>query len=219
MDITSDFRTATNAQVQPAAKARISSDFDTFLRMLTAQMKNQDPLNPVESTDFATQLATFSGVEQAVVTNDLLRALTAQMQVTGLADVSSWIGKEVRAAAPAYFDGDPMTLHPNPMAMATTAEVVVRDSDGFLVQRFAVPATTDAIQWEGVSPGGRLFPQDTYSFSLISYVDGQQIGENTLETYAKVTEVRSVDGQMQLVTKGGVTIAASDVMALRAGAR
>ena len=54
---------------------QISSDFETFLKMLTVQMKNQDPLNPVESTDYATQLATFSGVEQAVLTNDLLKSV------------------------------------------------------------------------------------------------------------------------------------------------
>ena len=78
----------------PESQSGISSDFETFLRMLTAQMKNQDPLNPVESADFATQLATFSGVEQAVLTNDLLRGLSLQIGVSGLA---SWVGKEVRA--------------------------------------------------------------------------------------------------------------------------
>ena len=39
-----------------------SSDYETFLKMLTVQMQNQDPLNPVESSDFAAQLATFSSV-------------------------------------------------------------------------------------------------------------------------------------------------------------
>ena len=47
--------------------AVLSSDFETFLKMLTTQMQNQDPLNPVDSTDYATQLATFSSVEQQVL--------------------------------------------------------------------------------------------------------------------------------------------------------
>ena len=54
---------AANSQ-STAAKAMINSDFETFLKMLTAQMENQDPLNPIESSDYAVQLATFSGVEQ-----------------------------------------------------------------------------------------------------------------------------------------------------------
>ena len=61
--------------VDLGAGTNISSDFDTFLRMLTVQVQNQDPLNPVDATDYATQLATFSGVEQQVLTNDLLTGL------------------------------------------------------------------------------------------------------------------------------------------------
>jgi flagellar basal-body rod modification protein FlgD len=216
MEISSDIRQMTAAA---PAKARIASDFDTFLRMLTAQMKNQDPLNPVEAIDFATQLATFSGVEQAVLTNDLLRSLSAQMQVTGLADISNWIGKEVRAPAAAYFDGNPITLHPDPMVFADGAEVVVRDSSGYVVQRFAVPATDDPIQWQGIGANGQMFPQDRYSFTLVNLAGEQEIGESAIDTYARVAEVRSMDGQMQLILKGGVIISAADVTALRDAGR
>ena len=63
---------------QPAASNNsvISSDFKTFLNMLTVQMKNQDPLDPIKSEDYAVQLATFSGVEQQVKTNDLISQMT-----------------------------------------------------------------------------------------------------------------------------------------------
>ena len=62
-----------------STRSQISSDFDTFLKMLTAQMQNQDPFNPIDSTDYATQLATFSGVEQQTRTNDLLTNLGSQI--------------------------------------------------------------------------------------------------------------------------------------------
>ncbi|WP_322891211.1 MULTISPECIES: flagellar hook capping FlgD N-terminal domain-containing protein [unclassified Yoonia] len=200
----------------PIAQPRISSDFETFLRMLTAQMKNQDPLNPVESSDFATQLATFSGVEQAVLTNDLLRALSAQMGVAGMADLASWVGKEVRAPAPAYFDGAPVTLHPNPMAIANAGEIIVRDAGGAVVQRFASPATTDPVQWNGIGSNGVRLPNGVYSFAFASLNDGQLLGEAPVETYNKVTEVRSDAGQASLIVIGGITIPARDVKALRA---
>ena len=77
-----------------AQTSAITSDFETFLRMLTVQMQNQDPLNPVDSNDYATQLATFSGVEQAVLTNDLLTTLTTQLNSSGLADMAAWVGKD-----------------------------------------------------------------------------------------------------------------------------
>ena len=104
-----------------AQSATISSDFETFLKMLTAQMENQDPLNPLDSQDFATQLATFSGVEQQVKTNDLLKALSTNLGVSGLSDMAGWIGREARIAAPAPFDGSPIEVLPDPPISADSA--------------------------------------------------------------------------------------------------
>lgn len=80
MDPVTTTRTATP---QPSGSAQtataIASDFETFLRMLTTQLENQDPLEPVASQDLAVQLATFSGVEQQTQTNSLLEDLGSQM--------------------------------------------------------------------------------------------------------------------------------------------
>ncbi len=80
----------------PAAtsKKAISSDFETFLKMLTVQMQNQDPLNPVDSSDYAVQLATFSSVEQQVLTNDILRSLSDQIGGGSIQQLAGWIGME-----------------------------------------------------------------------------------------------------------------------------
>ncbi|MFN3663731.1 flagellar hook capping FlgD N-terminal domain-containing protein [Yoonia sp.] len=212
MDISQTTPRTADTQPPVPVKPRISSDFDTFLRMLTAQMKNQDPLNPVEATDFATQLATFSAVEQAVVTNDLLRALTSQ---SALAEMAGWVGKDARAAAPAYYDGNPITLYPKPMAGAESGEIVVRDADGFIVDRFAVPASSDARDWAGIGPTGVRLPQGVYDFTYINRRAGEPIGETGVEIYAVVTEVRSEAGQKQLIMKGGIAVPANEVTALR----
>ena len=86
--------TTSAAPTTTSNKALISSDFDTFLKMLTAQMQNQDPLNPMDSTDYATQLATFSGVEQQARTNELLTNLGSQMAVLGMSQLAGWVGQE-----------------------------------------------------------------------------------------------------------------------------
>jgi len=119
----------------PTNQGVISSDFETFLKMLTAQMENQDPLDPMDSADYATQLATFSGVEQQVLTNDLLQVLSGQFAVSGMAQMASWVGKEARAPVAGYFDGAPITVAPNPASIADRVELVVRDADGTEVQR------------------------------------------------------------------------------------
>ena len=82
----------------------LASDFDTFLQLLTAQIRNQDPLNPADSTEFVAQLATFSNVEQAVQTNDLLKEMSSQMSLQNMSEMSSLVGIEALAVIPVPVD-------------------------------------------------------------------------------------------------------------------
>jgi hypothetical protein len=108
--LTQTARTETaSARRSPA----LTSDFDTFLKMLTTQMQNQDPLNPMESTDFAVQLATFSGVEQQVLTNDLLKDLNGQFTLMGMSQLSAWVGKEARTNSDVWYDGRAIPIIPS----------------------------------------------------------------------------------------------------------
>ena len=96
---TSTLSPVTSAKPTSAPRQAISADFDTFLKMLTTQMQNQDPLNPIDSADYAVQLATFSGVEQQMKTNQLLDDLASQFGVMGMSQLAAWVGQEARAAA------------------------------------------------------------------------------------------------------------------------
>lgn len=211
----------TAASTQPAAStataapSRISSDFETFLRMLTTQMQNQDPLNPLEASDFAVQLATFSSVEQQVRTNDLLSGLGQQMSLMGLAQLSGWVGREARAAVPVAFTGTPVELFPDPPVIADSAELVVRNAAGTEVYRGPVPVDAQSIEWSGTTTTGAPAPAGTYSFSLDSYSYDEPIAQQPLESYARITEARTSEGQTVLVLQGGVQVAATDVTGLR----
>jgi flagellar basal-body rod modification protein FlgD len=91
----------------------LSSDFETFLQMLTAQAKYQDPLEPIDSSEYASQLAQFSMVEQQVQSNELLSKLADKLGGNNIAEIASWIGMEARTTAPALFDGSPITISPS----------------------------------------------------------------------------------------------------------
>lgn len=208
--------TGTAAQTSVAqSSTAISSDFDTFLKMLTAQIQNQDPLNPIESQDYAVQLATFSSVEQQVQTNDLLKVLGTQFGSMGLSQMASWIGMEARAAAPVQFDGTPIEISPNPAVGADKVELVVRDSDGNVVQREEILKSTDSFDWAGVATDGTPLPNGLYSFSVESFKNGQSLIETPAEVYAEVVEVRGVNGQSVAVLKGGSMVSIDAVSALR----
>src|SRR6056297_4362639 len=161
--------TAASATEKPA----LSSDFETFLKMLTAQMRNQDPLNPVESADFAVQLATFSTVEQQVRTNDLLESLGARVGALGMSQLAGWVGMEARAVTPVEFDGTPLTLTLRADPLADSAQIVVRDTKGDIVQRLDAPADTGPVQWAGVGGNGAPLSSGRYDITLESYRAGE----------------------------------------------
>lgn len=200
----------------PKPSAFASSDFETFLKMLTTQMQNQDPLNPIDSADYATQLATFSGVEQAVRTNQLLEAMQSQFGLLGMAQIAGWVGQEARAAAPVFVDGTPVTLSPNPAATADRAVLVVKDAQGRTVAREDIPVSAADYDWVGTSATGEPLPQGVYSLSLESYYDDSLITSSPVEYYAPIQEVSNGAGGTSLVLRGGIQVLATSVTALRA---
>lgn len=214
MDVTSA-TSATNATATPAATPKITSDFNTFLRMLTVQMQNQDPMNPINSADYAVQLATFSGVEQQVRTNQLLADMQGKFSQLGMAEMASWIGKEARSPAPVRYDGTPVTLSPNPATGATRAVLVVKDAQGRLVSREEIPVSAEPYQWLGAGSDGAPLPPGTYSIALESLKGEKVISSLPVEHYARVIEARGGTGGTRLVLEGGVEVLASAVTALR----
>lgn len=193
----------------------LSSDFNTFLQMLTVQMKNQDPLNPVDSSDYAVQLATFSSVEQQVKTNDLLTALGAQFGTMGVSQLASWIGMEARTTAPVDFDGTPISLVPYPATLADKTELVVYDSSGAEVQRSEIARDGSAVDWAGVDSGGNPFANGTYTFELENFSNGESLGKTPVETYSLVTEAQIYEGETYLTLSSGSLILADAISALR----
>ena len=202
--------------VTDSVGTQMTSDFEVFLKMLTAQMQYQDPLNPVDSTDYATQLATFSGVEQAVQTNDLLKTLTTQMTSGGLTDLASWVGREARTSGPAYFEGTPISLYPGQLGAADSTEIIVQNAAGDEVQRFAYASGTESVTWAGVGADGSPMPDGLYSFQAVAKSNGEVASLVPVDTYARVNEVRLQNGQTMVILEGGATVPSGDISALRA---
>ena len=208
-------RTTQSAEAEGAGKTMINSDFETFLVMLTTQLQNQDPLNPMEASDFAVQLATFANVEQAVKGNDLLESIQGQLGMMSMSQLSGWIGMEARATAPAWFDGQPVTLMPEPQTGADKAEIVVYNEAGKEVGRHAVAPTDEAVVWGGMKPDGTAYPTGLYSFRLESYFGTEKLADTELDVYAEVVEARTQNGKTVLILEGGTELPADAVTALR----
>ena len=200
----------------PPSKGALSSDFETFLKMLTVQMRNQDPLNPVESADFAVQLATFSTVEQQVRTNDLLTTLGDRIGMSGMAQFAGWIGMEARAEMPVAFNGAPVRLTLRADTLAETAQLVVRDATGAVVQRQDVSASGGEILWAGVDDDGSPLPPGFYQISTETFAGGELGKTHPVEVHARIAEARQRDGETVLIMQDGQEVPAAQILSLRA---
>jgi len=215
--------TSTAAAQQAAASqnttsqgsAALSSDFETFLTMLSVQMKNQDPLNPTDSTEFASQLAQFSTVEQQTLTNTLLTNLGSQLGAMGMGNLATWVGMEARVTAPAHFTGDPVQVVPNANALAAEATLIVRDESGDEVQRYAIDPKADSVTWSGIDDAGNPFPDGNYTFVTESRANGEVLDSVYSDVYMRVTEARNSDSGVILISPGGIEFAADKVVSLR----
>ena len=190
----------------------IASDYQTFLNMLTVQIRQQDPLNPMDASDFAVQLATFSGVEQQVRTNQLLDALIGR---SVLADMGSWVGMEVGVPGEAWFDGSPVTLAPEIPAHADSATLVVRDSEGNIIERRDLPTDTRELGWDGKDSKGEPLPQGRYSFVLETRSGDTTSDPVPVTAFQRVDEARLQDGRILLVLPGGQMMPADNATGLR----
>lgn len=213
---TATSRTAPMAS-SAAAQPGVNADFNTFLRMLTAQLKNQDPLNPMEGTEFAVQLATFSGVEQQAQTNKLLTAMTAQLGGGGLAQAADLIGKDAQTTSPVWFGNGALTLDISPDSRADDVALIALDANGREVSREMIGPGAGQIEWYGRDTSGQKLPDGQYRFRIESLREGDVIAEKDAPAYARVTEARLENGETTLIFEGGGSAPMAEIRALRAG--
>lgn len=193
----------------------IDANFDTFLSLLTAQLRNQDPLEPVDSTAFVAQLAQFSAVEQQVQTNTALADILGVLGGGDTASLASWLGTNVQAAGPVFFDGSPVALTTTPAPEATDAALIVRNAAGEIIARQPVSGLDAELIWNGLTAAGDPAPNGPYSFTVESSRNGEPLVTQQAVGFSKVEEIRLDGEDPVLVLQGGDSIGLEDVLAVR----
>jgi flagellar basal-body rod modification protein FlgD len=206
--------------VKPAdsgAAASSASDFQSFLKLLTAQLRNQDPLSPIDSTQFIAQLASFSSVEQQVATNTKLDALVANLVGSNLENATQWIGKEVEIASnAARFDGEPLLFSvPESGVVGAQVAVEITDAGGSTVYTEALAAGATSFTWDGKTSSGGIASNDDYQVSINYSTEGVVAETKDPIVLARVTEARLVDSSVKLVLESGAVVDPAKVLAVR----
>lgn len=207
--------TNTNAAAAEQTASAITSDFDMFLQLLTTQMRNQDPLSPADSTEYTAQLATFSGVEQQVQTNDLLRELQGALTSMNMGQLSGWIGMEARAEMPVNFTGQTTSVQIAPSPLADRVELIVRDQSGNVVANTPAVLSDDPFEWTGMDNSGQPLPNGTYTLSAQSWRDEEILEERYAFVFAEITEAQTLNGEIWVTMENGISVPSETVQGLR----
>jgi flagellar basal-body rod modification protein FlgD len=205
----------TGAAAAPAtgATGQLLTDFNMFLKLLTTQMQNQDPLNPMDTAQYTQQLVQYSQVEQSIKQNTTLKDILASLSTQNLAQSSALIGQEAR------FDGSQSVLGTRPAAWAWSSNhalssltATVTDSSGAVVATQAVdPAISGRFEWNGTLADGTKAAAGKYGLSLV----GQDSAGNTatvgIQALAVVDSV-SLDNGVVTLAAGSLQYPSSSVL-------
>jgi flagellar basal-body rod modification protein FlgD len=217
-DLISFVPTSTSGSSNAAAsQATLSTNFDTFLKILTAQIQNQDPLEPMDSTQFTEQLVQFSGVEQQIRVNSQLETLIKATNSGAGAALSGYLGQEAEIdSAGAEFTGDTIHWRYELPKDATSCTVTVTDAMGKVLysETGETGAGTHDFEWNGeLLKGGTAKVGDPYWISVVAEdADKKAI----TPTHSLVTTITGVDmsyDEPALTTPAGV-FAYSDIKRL-----
>jgi flagellar basal-body rod modification protein FlgD len=208
-----------SAAVDTAAmgRARLAENFDTFLSLLTAQLRNQDPLAPMDSTQFTQQLVQMTGVEQQLLTNDLLKKLVSNTG-SGVATAVSLIGKEVRADADvAALKGGKAEWTYTLDRAATDVKLEVLDEKGRVVSSVA-PTDNKAGEhrfvWDGKSAAGTPMAEGVYSLRVAAKDSAGSAVTSTVFADGLVTAVEQKNG-LTLITINGAQVLWDRIVSIR----
>ncbi|KRA41633.1 flagellar hook assembly protein FlgD [Devosia sp. Root635] len=200
------------------SRATIADNFDTFLNILTTQLKNQNPLDPLDTNQFTQQLVQFSGVEQQLKTNEFLETLMLSSQNTAKSDAVSYIGKEVTSSGKTgeLTNDSAVFWAYSANANAANATVTIKDANGQVVYTETGPlqAGPGTFRWDGMGSDGNLKPNGIYTVDI----QGKDAnGKDVKISTASIGLVTAVDftGDVPVLTVGTRRVAITDVTDVR----
>lgn len=198
-------------------KRSIADNFETFLTLLTTQLKNQNPLDPLDTNEFTQQLVQFSGVEQAVKTNQNLETLTKLSAANAITNAVGYIGKEVVASnSTVELSGGRATWEFQTTGTSPAATFTVTDQSGAPVwsETRSVSQGMGSFSWDGRTSAGTTAPPGAYTLSVV----GKDLnGGSVAVSMATTGIVQAVDmsGDEPLLQVGNRTIRLDQVSSIR----
>ena len=203
-----------------SSSATSGSDLqNTFLQLLIAQMKNQDPTNPMDSSQMTSQLAQINTVTGIAQLNTSLTSLASQLTTNQQTQAANLISSTVLAPGDSFSvasgkaTGFGVTLAND----ATDVQVTVKNSAGQIVNTIDLgkqSAGTIPVGWTPTDSAGNTLPDGTYTISAVGTINGQQATASTLAGATVQSVVTQASGTPGLVLSNGSTVSLTSVAAI-----
>jgi flagellar basal-body rod modification protein FlgD len=208
--------TSSSSSSSSSALPSAAIDQNSFLQLLMAQMQNQDPTAPTDSTTFVTQLAQFTEVQQVSAQTSTLSSIQSQLQSMGNSQAYALVGKTVTVNSN-MMTSNGSFASPAQVSLGSAASgvsITVQDSSGNTVRTMtggAAPAGAYQVNWDGKEDNGSVAPAGTYTAVVTATgTNGQNVGITTTST-GVVQQVSISNGTPTLTLANGAVAPVSQL--------
>lgn len=204
--MTNAISATTQTTTQQSTRASLAQNFDTFLTLLTAQLQNQDPLDPVDSSKFTDQLVQFSQVEQQIETNDRMKKLLDNQNAAATGAAIGYIGRtaEVKGATTPLGEDDAQWSYLLDRTAASVKLSVVDAAGRTVFEANRVGQSgKQSFSWDGRDTNGVERPEGNYRLKVEALdASGEEIGV-TIGVRERITGVDIAAGEPTFMTPQG----------------
>lgn len=183
-------------------------DRDAFLKLLTTQMQAQDPLNPMDNTEFVSQLSQFTSLERLESISQSMNTLAMSTSSNTSAQMVSFIGKQIAISRPDITLGEDGAHTPTEIELAADVSEVtisIKDDEGKIVRTVEMGRTeagTQDFEWDGLADDGSPLEPGAYSISVDALNEEGERVDSQVTTRRKVTGVSFEGGLPRLEVDG-----------------
>lgn len=199
-----------------ASKAKLDEDLNKFLNLLVTQLKNQDPLDPMDATEFTSQLVQFASVEQQIYQNSNLEKLLLTAQVSQVSNLSGFLGTTVEGTSDTFnLANSSATFTYDLQAPANSNTITIADDSGKTV--FTTNGVLDAgkqtYTWDGLDDLGNQMADGSYTVTVSALDSAGEMIPVKQTVFGQVTSAGAEEGEVTLFM-GDVTLGLGSVLSV-----
>jgi flagellar basal-body rod modification protein FlgD len=200
------------------AAQQLAGNFDTFLQLLTTQLQNQNPLDPLDTNQFTQQLVEFAGVEQQINMNTNLQTLISMQQTSEATSALQLVGSTVTVGgqtATLSNASNSSAIWNLTAASPATANLTITNSSGqtAFTGTMALSAGSQSFSWNGIGNNGQTWPDGTYKLTVTATgANGQAV--NVSSQVQGVVSAVNTNTNPPTLTVSGQTVQISQITSI-----